>query len=149
MSSREQLVLAEILARLNGAPLGPLPRPEGLTVDRSRLLALKPEGVKHISIYPLLGDFQRKGATGESGLTVKIALWVKGATGTPVDADLDPLWLWVQQQLMSDESLGSLALKVDPIQKVWGFALHQAPFGDLDLHYLITLRHNTADPTRI
>lgn len=149
MSSREQLVLAEILTRLDGAPLGPLPRPEGLTVDRSRLLSLKPSAPKHISIYPLLGDFQRKGSTGESGLTVKIVLWVKGITGTPVDADLDPLWLWVQQQLMSDESLGGLARQIDPIQKVWGFAIHQAPFGDLDLHYLISFRHNTADPTRI
>jgi hypothetical protein len=93
-------------------------------------------------------DFQRKGSSAEASLTAKLALWVKGQPEVPVDADLDPVWLWAHQQLMTDESLGGLSLRIEPVQKVWGFNLAQAPFGDLDLHYLITYRHQAADPTR-
>lgn len=145
--SREQAILAEILARLNGAARGPVTRPASLVVDRSRLLELKPDRLPHASIYPLVGDSFRKGALAESTLTVKIAVWVKGSNAQPVDKDLDPVWQWIHQQLFTDESLGGLAFRIEPAQKTWGFAIHQAPFGDLDLHYLITYRHSLTDPT--
>ena len=147
-TSREQLILAEILARLNGVALGPVEKPAGLVFDRSRMRGLNPTQLPAGSIYPMDEDFQRKGSSAEASLTAKLALWVKGQAEVPVDADLDPVWLWSHQQLMTDESLGGLSLRIEPVQKVWGFNLAQAPFGDLDLHYLITYRHQAADPTR-
>ena len=149
MSSREQGILEEILNRISGAPLGDISKPAGLAVDRCRLLELKPTQLPHISIYPMEGTSDRKGATSESAMLVKVVLWVKGSNASPVDADLDPLWLWVVQQLVTDESLGGKAIRLQPAQKVWGFSINQAPFGDLDLHFLITYRHSTADPSRI
>jgi hypothetical protein len=148
VSSREQLILEEIKTRLNGSALGPLLRPVGLSAERSRLRELAPSQLPSLSIYPLSSDPERKGYLAEATLLVKIAIWVKGTSSIPVDADLDPIWLWVHQQLLADESLGGLSHKLEPSQKIWGFALHQAPFGDLDLHYLITYRHQAADPTR-
>jgi len=146
--SREQLILAEILTRLNGAALGPVSKPAGLVFDRSRMRGLNPTQLPAGSIYPMDEGFQRKGNTAEATLTAKIALWEKGSAEVPIDQDLDPIWLWTHQQVMSDESLGGLCLRIEPAQKIWGFNLSQAPFGDLDLHYLITYRHQAADPTR-
>ena len=145
--SREQLILAEILARLNGAALGPVEKPAGLVFDRSRLRGLAPTQLPAGSIYPMNEANQRKNAVGEAILLAKIPLWIKGQTEVPLDQDLDPLWLWTHQQLMTDESLGGLAIRIEPIQKVWGFNLAEAPFGDLDLHYAITFRHNLTNPT--
>lgn len=146
--SREQMILEEIKTRLNGAALGPLIRPDGLPpAERSRLRELAASQTPALSIYPLSSDPDRKGYLMESTLLVKIAIWVKGAASVPVDQDLDPIWQWVHQQLMADESLGGLAIGIEPGQKVWGFALHQAPFGDLDLHYQITYRHQYDNPS--
>ena len=145
-ASREQTILAEVLARLTGSPLGPITMPSGLSVDRSHLRELAPSQLPAISIYPLEASTERKGAVSESVLTVKIVLWVQGAAGTPVDLTSDPLWQWVHQQLITDESLGGLTIRVEPAQKIWGFNLHQAPFGDLDLHYRLTFRHQSLNP---
>ncbi len=146
--SREQLILAEILARLNGAALGALAKPADLTFDRSRMRGVAPDRLPHGSIYPLESGYERKGFSAEQALVIKIALWEKGSADVPIDQDLDLLWQWTHQQLLADESLGGLCLRLEPTQKLWGFNLAQAPFGDLDLHYLITYRHQAADPTR-
>ncbi len=145
--SREQLILAELLARLNGVALGSLAKPAELEFDRSRLRSLAPGKLPWGSLYPMNEGNQRKNAVGESTLLVKVALWVKGLAEIPIDLDLDPPWLWIHQQFMTDESLGGLCYRIEPIQKVWGFDLAQAPFGDLDLHYAITFRHNLTNPS--
>jgi hypothetical protein len=145
--SREQTILAELLTRLNGSALGPVSRPAGLSVDRSRMRELAPIHLPAISIYPLTADPERKGTLCEKTLTVKIVLFVKGTASVPIDQDLDPLAQWVHQQLTTDESLGGLAIRVEPAEQIWGFALHQAPFGDLDLHFNITFRHQYANPS--
>jgi hypothetical protein len=77
-------------------------------------------------------------------MTVKIVIWAKG---TPIDGVLDPLWLWVHQQIMTDPSLGGLAIRIVPVNRAWGFAVHQQPFGDIDCHYQITYRHNSSNPS--
>lgn len=147
MSSREQQILDEMAARIDGAPLGPIPRPAGLTVSRSRMLEIKPAQMPHTSVYPLEAGTERKGSTAESAFTAKVAIWAKAAPGGVVDAELDPVWLWVHQQLFADESLGGLAISLRNIQRVYGFAQHLGPFGDLDLHYLVTYRHQTGNPS--
>jgi len=148
MSSREQQILDEMAARIDGAPLGPIQRPAGLAVSRSRMLELKPTQLPHVSVYPLDGTSERKGSTAESTLTAKVAIWAKATPGGVVDAELDPIWLWVHQQLLADESLGGLVITLRQPQRVYGFAQHLGPFGDLDLHYLLTYRHSAADPSR-
>lgn len=145
--SREQLILAEMLARLNGPALGDVVKPTGLVYDRSRLRSLGPTQLPAGSIYPMEGTTQRKNAVGESVLLTKIVLWEEGTAGTPMDAAMDPIWQWTHQQLMSDESLGGLSIRIEPVQKVWGFNLAQSPFGDLDLHYAVTYRHNLTNPS--
>ena len=147
MSSREQQILAEMAARIDGPALGPVPRPDGLTVSRSRMLEIKPAQMPHTSVYPLEAGTERKGSTAESAFTAKVAIWAKAAPGGVVDAELDPVWLWVHQQLFADESLGGLAISLRNIQRVYGFAQHLGPFGDLDLHYLVTYRHQTGNPS--
>jgi len=146
--SREQLILEEIKTRLNGPALGPVAKPEGLGFDRSRMRSVAPTSPRWGSIYPLEAGFERKGSIAEQKFIAKIVLWVTGTASEPVDQTLDPVWLWTHQQLIADESLGGLCLRIEPIQKVWGFNLAQAPFGDLDLHYLITYRHQAADPSQ-
>jgi len=147
--SREQLILAEMASRLNGDARGPISKPTGFTVERCRLREVAPSQLPYGSLYPLEAVTERKGSTAETNLTVKLALWVKGAAGTPVDQSLDSLWQWITQQLLTDESLGGLAISIRQPQKIWGFAQYQAPFGDLDLHFLVTFRHSAADPTRL
>ena len=145
--SREQTILAAILTALNGTALGPISKPVGLTVDRSHLREFAPSQLPSATIYPMEASTSRIGYLSETLLTVKIAIWVKGTAGTPVDLDLDPIWQWVNQQLITDESLGGLAIRVEPARKIWGFNLAQGPFGDLDLHYLVTFRHQSSNPT--
>lgn len=146
--SREQLILEELKTRLNGPALGPVAKPAGLGFDRSRLRSVASNTPLWGSIYPLEAGFERKGSTSEEKFVVKIVLDAKGSASEPIDQTLDPCWLWTHQQIMADESLGGLCLRIEPVQKIWGFNLAQAPFGDLDLHYLITYRHQAADPTR-
>lgn len=146
MSSLEQSILAAILTRLNGTALGVVTRPATLTVERSRLREMAPTQLPCVSIYPLEATTERKGFLSETTLTVKIAIWVKGSASVPVDQDVDPIWLWVHQQLIAEESLGGLCLRIQPEHRAYGFALHQSPFGDLDLHFLITYRHQSANP---
>jgi hypothetical protein len=146
--SREQLIFAEVLIRLLGAPLGPIPMPAGLTVDRYRLREIRPETLPHISLYPITADPRNTGGGTEETVEIKLPLFAKpGATET-VDQALDPLWLWANQQLLTDQSLGGLALRIAPSPRIWSANLAQAPFGDLDCHFLITYRHSAADPTR-
>lgn len=149
MSSREQLILGEFETRLKAAPVGAIPFPAGLTVSRARLRENTSANLPHASIYPIESTTDRRGSTSETALTVKVVLWGKGLAETPIDQVLDPLWLWAHQQLLTDESLGGLAVSVRPTTRTWGFALHQAPFGDLDLHFLVTYRHAAADPSRL
>ena len=148
MSSRELSILQEIEARLSGAALGPLPKPSGLGVDRYRTNELAPASLPWQSVYPLSATSERKGATAESTLEVRIASWAKPPVGTTVDEAMDALYLWATQQLMADESLGGRCLRIDPIRRTWSAAIQLAPFGDLDLHFLITYRHSAADPSR-
>ena len=144
--SKELSILQEIETRLKGTALGLIPAPSPLTVDRCRFLELAPTQLPHISVYPIEADTESKGYQGETHLTVKIVIWAKGAS-TPMDDVLDPLWLWVHQQIMTDTSLGGLAIRIVPVNRAWGFAIHQAPFGDLDCHYQITYRHNSNNPS--
>lgn len=146
--SREQLILAECLARLTGAPLGATPKPAALGADRSRMRELAPDRLPWISIYPMERRTTRGGNLATSVLSIKVVLWVKADNASPIDEGLDPLYQWVHQQLTTDESLGGLATGLAPVLATWGFALHQAPFGDLDLHFDITYRHQAADPSR-
>ena len=54
--SLEQQILEAMRVAIDGEPKGPLVRPEGLTVDRSRLLEVKPT-TTHVSVYPMVaGD---------------------------------------------------------------------------------------------
>ena len=145
--SLEQQILSEMLDRLKGPALGPIGRPPDLAVERSRLRELAHCQLPALSIYPLEAVTVRKGCLRETTLTVKVAIWAKSTASVPVDQELDPLWQWVHQQVVTDPSMGGLAQKVEPSQKIWGFALHQAPFGDLDLHYLITFKHHAENPT--
>lgn len=149
MSSREQLILEEFKTRLTGSPLGAIPFPEGLTISRCRVRENTVGNLPHGSIYPIESVTDRRGSASETALTVKVVFWAKGSGATPIDQELDPLWLWAHQQLLTDESLGGLAVSVRPTTRTWGFALHQAPFGDLDLHFLVTYRHAAADPSRL
>jgi hypothetical protein len=145
--SREQLILAEMLIRLNGPALGLVEKPVEMVFDRSRMRGLTPARLPFGSIYPMSEGNQRKNAVGEASLLAKVALWIKGRADVPIDQDLDPAWMWVHQQLMTDESLGGLSIRIEPVQKVWGFNQAQEPFGDLDLHYAITFRHNLTNPS--
>ena len=146
--SIEQAILAEVLNRLTGTPLGPLLMPASLSVDRYRLLEIRPETLPHLSIYPVTAEASSVGRTQET-TEVRLALFAKaGPPPDSVDQALDPLWLWACQQLLTDQSLGSLATRVEPSHRIWSANLAQRPFGDLDCHFLITHRHLAADPSR-
>ena len=148
MSSRELAILQEIEARLGGAALGPNAKPTGLGVDRYRTREVAPSSLPWMSVYPLNGTTERKGSTAESTLEVRIASWGKATAPVAVDEAMDALYLWATQQLMADESLGGRCLRIDPIRRTWSAAIQMVPFGDLDLHFLITYRHSAADPSR-
>lgn len=146
MSSLALQILQEATARVNGAPLGPLAKPTGLGVQLCRLREIKPGALPFVSLYPMEGATQRKGFLAESTLLLKVAIDVKGGE-VEVQEAIDAVYLWVFQQLMAEESLGGLALKIEPVQQVWGFALHMQPYGDLDCHFLITYRHHATNPS--
>jgi hypothetical protein len=146
-ASREQQILEEIKIRLNGSALGLIPKPSGLIVERSRLRELAPSHLPAIGIYPLEADSEEVGSRTQEDLAVKIAIFAKGAGTTPVDQDLDPIDQWVHQQLYTDKSLSGLCLGLCLVKKTWGFNLSQNVMGDLDLHYLVTFRHQSNNPS--
>ena len=153
MSSREQLILAEVVARLQGAPLGPQAMPAtptaSLTVSRYRVLELKPANLPHISVYTVSATTDSVGGGSETQTEIKLGIWARPENGQSLDEALDPLWTWAVQQLLTDQSLGGLARKVVPTQRIWSAAVPQAqPIGDLDAHFLITHRHQAADPSQ-
>lgn len=146
--SIEQSVLGAMVERLNGEPLGPVPKPAGIQFSHSRMLGLKPDACPHGSLYPFRADEKRSGAAVEVDLETRLALWVKGDTLRPIDLDSDPLAQWARQQLCTDESLGGLAMRLRPGPRIWGFHLAASPIGDLEVTYTVTFRHHIADPSR-
>ena len=50
--TREQQTLEAMRVAIDGPARGPVERPAGLTVDRSRMLEVRPTST-HVSIYPL------------------------------------------------------------------------------------------------
>ena len=143
--SRELDILKAIEARLKGPALGPIPEPAGLVVDRCRCRELAPAQLPHMSIYPIEANTESKGYQAETKITIKVVIFAAGKTS--MDEVIDPLWLWVHQQIFTEQSLGGLAIRVSPVNRAWGFALHQQPFGDLDCHFEITYRHNASNPS--
>lgn len=143
--SLEQQILEAMRVAIDGEPKGPLVRPEGLTVDRSRLLEVKPT-TTHVSVYPMVAGDEPIGLQAKATLDAKVAIWGKGVAGRPIDEALDSTWQWVCQQLFADPSLGGLATTLTNTRRVYGFAQHLGPFGDLDLHFTVTYRHSPTNP---
>jgi hypothetical protein len=146
--TREQQVLEAMRVAIDGAAKGPVERPSGLTVDRSRMAEVRPT-TTHVSIYPMNANTTSKGYQAESACVAKVVIWGKGLPGHPIDEALDPTWRWVHQQLFTDPSLGGLTVSLSNPERIYGFAQHLGPFGDLDLHILAVYRHSAADPAAL
>lgn len=109
------------------------------------MLEVKPD-TTHVSIYPLEAGDEPSGLQAKATFTVKVVIWCKGLPDRPIEEALDSTWLWVCQQLFADPSLGGLATTLGCPQRVYGYAKHLGPFGDLDLHFVVTYRHSPTNP---
>ena len=142
-TSRELQLLQALQARLTGTALGSTTMPTGLSVSRYRMREVAPGSLPHVSIYPVKSSIEARGNALEDFLTVKLACWV---TGDALDEAMDALYCWIHQQVLGEESLGGLSIKTDLQDKTWSASLADAPFGDLDLHFLFQLRTQRRDP---
>ena len=141
-TTNDQQVLEALKTRLDGPALGSVAKPASLSIERSRLAEIHPTQLPAAIIYPQHADTVADGFLYRTTMDIKIAIHVKKTTGNPVDSDVDSIWRWVRQQLLADESLGGLVVQMWPLQRQWGFALHEFVFGDMDVLVRLAFNEN-------
>jgi hypothetical protein len=94
-------------------------KPEGLLVERQRTLPLDPSNLPAAILY-LRHEAVVK-IVGRSTVTRREVLlrWELRVEGEPSDQKLDPLRVWLVQQMMADFSLGGLAKEIEEVSGQW------------------------------
>jgi hypothetical protein len=105
--SRTEQILQAIVAVLDAEE-----KPGGVTVNRSRRQAVKPEELPMLSVYPVQEDVTRARENRLSMVVNRHLLFQVRCRAIGEDEELDPLRQWTVEALHADPSLGGLALEV-------------------------------------
>ena len=144
---RERIMLALVAA------LSASGGPSGLTVHRERTRPIEIDSLPAIMVYaeddppkPLAGQQYRAPLT-ERQLTVGLQMRAAGSATTPPDAALDPLAIWIYQQIRADETFTGLANGVEEVRTVWNSKEGDLPIAACTVHFTIKYRTSRLDPT--
>lgn len=112
--SYTERVLQAVVTALDGAG-----KPAGLTVNRSRRQSIEKDQLPMISVYPIREEVtratdNRRSPLVERNLRVQVKCRVVGD-----DKDNDALRKWAVQSVMTDQSLGGLALEIIEESTEW------------------------------
>ncbi len=118
MASIRQRIVDTVVARLDGAG-----KPAGLTVHRSRGIAIDQDTLPAMAVYLLAQRTQRVGGRGgplsAHALTLRIECRVKGAIADEADVLLEPLVGWAVRALLGEPTLDGLVNSLEETQIEW------------------------------
>jgi hypothetical protein len=148
-SIREQI--AEKVADLLSAPGGPT----GVTVHRERTRPIEADKLPAILVYfeddeptPLMKQrFQAPLAERHLNLVTELRA-TPDAVSAP-DQAIDPLYLWVIAQLITNERLGGLAMGITEGPMKWTSKEADRVFAGAALHMVIHYRTSRTDPSSV
>lgn len=139
MSSRRELILAELVSRFTTPPTG-ITKPIGLMVHRFAMLPIEQDVLPAVVVYWTACDPVEKSFLGQPDgsrlllydLTVRVECRI---TGEPIDQVLDPVLQYVRQVIFIDPSLGGIAaaaredaIQIDGLSKERVFGAAAADF---------------------
>lgn len=125
-SVRERIILAVVAAQ--DAP----GKPAGLTVHRRRYRPIDADKLPALVVYPVQEDPELANITpGDWDRTLRVRLELRAKadpeSGSPADAELDPLYVWAVKQMYADPTFGGLVKQVDEGTTAWP---DKNPLGD-------------------
>lgn len=142
-SVRERIVIA-VVAQLNA-----LGKPTNFTAVRERAYPVEKNRLPVAIIYNEDDEPRSISEKVAAPLVERsLALSVEArAIGSPSDAALDPVIVWITKQFFVDEKLGGLATQVIEGRTVWSIKTGDDPIAAATLHFTIKYRTSRTDPT--
>jgi hypothetical protein len=146
-SIREQIADALLtVLQASGAP-------GGLTVHRERTRPIEQDKLPAILVYfedeePTPLEKQKFAAPlTQRHLNVVLEMRALAQGGQATDQAVDPLYLWIMQQVMADEKFSGLAMGVTEGPMKWTAKEADVIFAGAALHLVIHYRTSRLDPT--
>ena len=146
-SIREQILVAAT------ATIDAAGKPTGLLVKRERWHPVEVANLPTALIYaeddeprPFEGNHYKSPLV-ERQLALRVDLRALGDGQTPADVALDPLIVWVTQQMFKDETLGGLANGVVEGRTAWNSVEGDVAISSAAMQFTIKYRTSRLDPT--
>ena len=155
MTSIREQVAGAVVAALNAAAAGGVTQPIGLTVHRERTRPITKDKLPATLVYfeddepTTLAKQVFRAPLTERHLGVVIEMRAIGSSSQSPDEALDPLYLWVMQQIMADETLGGLAMGVTEGPMKWMATEADVIFAGAALHLVIHYRTSRLNPATV
>lgn len=133
--------------------IGASGKPTGLTVDRFRERVYGEEQLPGASVYAASEssewvDMDNDPDTDALDCKLQLAIVLR-TLGEPVDVVLDPIFVWVDRQMMADPTWGGLAQYTKRTNRQWEGANKESEYGKMVVLYDIGYYTLTADPTEV
>lgn len=153
MSSIREQIAAAVVNLLTGTGAETPPAPAGLTVHRERTRPVEQDKLPAILVYfedeepTPLAKQEFKAPITKRHLGVVFEMRVVPDSGQAPDQAVDPLYLWIMQQIAVDETLGGLAMGVTEGPMKWTATEADRVFAGAALHLAIHYRTSRLDPS--
>jgi hypothetical protein len=153
MSSIREQIADAVLAVLQGPGTVDSPPPANLTVHRERTRPITADTLPAILVYfedeepTPLAKQRFQAPIVERHLNLVCELRTTPLAGQAPDEAVDPLYVWVMQQIMADERFGGLAMGVTEGPMKWMATEADVVFAGAALHLIIHYRTSRQDPT--
>jgi hypothetical protein len=153
MSSIREQLAAEVVTALADVPAGNVPQPFGLTVHRERTRPITQDKLPAILAYfedeepTPLAKQRFQAPIVERHLNLVLELRTKPSADQSPDEAVDPLYLWVLQQVMADERFGGLAMGVTEGPMKWMATETDVVVAGAALHLVIHYSTSRLNPS--
>jgi len=146
MASVREQIIAYVVAKL-----GESGKPAGLTVHRFRTRPIDRDSLPAQVVYPAGRDGGIAEAvseySGEGDVSRELTLRVESrVAGDAPDTLIDPLYVWAVKQIMSDTTLGGLALGVREEASSFDADEREVPVGACATDFVVTYSTEFDDP---
>jgi hypothetical protein len=144
--------IRELLMQAIEDSLGAEDAPAGLTVHRERTRPIEMDSLPAIMLYAeddqpkAIGSNYRAPQT-ERQLSIGLQCRAMGSSSVTPDEALDPVIVWANLQMFSDETFGGLANGVEEIRTVWSSREGDQPVAAATIHFTVKYRTSRLDPT--
>jgi hypothetical protein len=153
MSSIRKQLAAAVVTVLEADPAGEVAQPGNLTVHRERTRPITQDKLPAILAYfedeepTPLAKQKFQAPIVERHLNLVLELRTTPIVDQSPDEAVDPLYLWVMQQVMADERFGGLAMGVTEGPMKWMAVESDVVVAGAALHLIIHYRTSRLDPT--